>query len=70
MRVILNIEDDINVIDAIKCVETVISSGRISSYGKSYCCCTTFHNGLVVYANLTKTGNDIFRVQKTSMTLN
>ena len=61
-RIIVNIEDGIDNIEALKHVGMVISDGRISDNGKCYCYCTVFKNGPEVYANRTKGGTDVFKV--------
>lgn len=61
-RIIVNIEDGVDAREALKHVDMVMSNGRISDHGKSYCYCTVFKNGPEVYADTTKGGTDVFRV--------
>lgn len=51
-------QPDIIAIEAVQCV---ISSGRVSNYGKQYCYYSTFYNGLGVASDLNK-GSDRFTV--------
>ena len=60
-RIIINYED-VDELDALAYVERVIVRGRVSGGGKIYCYATTFADGMVVYADLTRKGSDTFRV--------
>lgn len=61
-RIIINIEDNIPQSQALQYVWNVISQGRISEEGKSYCFVTKFQDGTVVIADKKKA--DIFCVRK------
>lgn len=61
-RIIINIEDNIPQSQALQYVWNVISQGRISEEGKSYCFVTKFQDGTVVLADKKKA--DIFYVRK------
>lgn len=60
-RIIINISGDMPEERALNYVASVISSGRISDNGKSYCYCTEFLGNVLVIAKATKT-SDIFNV--------
>ena len=61
-RIIINIQDDTSIKDALLCIYEVIKLGRVSGNGKSYCYCSKFHDGTVVIADKKKA--DIFYVRK------
>ena len=42
---------------ALRAVERVIESGRISNYGKQYCYATTFADDIIVYSDLNKSSD-------------
>lgn len=48
--------------DALEYVSKVIEQGRISDQGECYCRASVFKDGTEVLAELTKRGNDVFRV--------
>lgn len=48
--------------EAVAAVSQVIAKGRISDGGRCFCYATTFNNGLVVTANRTDKGTDVFNV--------
>ena len=60
-RLIVNVRDGTTDVAALAIVLRVIEGGRIS-YGDRYCLCTVGTGGLVVYADKTRTGNDVFSV--------
>ena len=64
-RLIVNIRDDTTDAAALAIVVKVAEGGRIS-HGDRYCLATVEQKprGLVVYADKTRTGNDVFTVQK------
>jgi hypothetical protein len=62
-RLIVNICDDMTDAAALAIVLRVVEGGRIS-HGGRYCLCTVGAGGLAVYADKTKTGNDVFSVLK------
>lgn len=64
MRIIINNDSDLSIIDAMRLVERVIKEGRISNYDKQYCYATVFAidtNEYAVLSSLNK-GSDSFRV--------
>ena len=63
-RIIINYDDGISGEDAIRRVAAVMWGGRVSKCnGKDcYCLASTFSDGSVVLASLTRTGNDVFTV--------
>ena len=61
-RLIINIQDDTSIKDALLCIYEVIKLGRVSGNGKSYCYCSKFNDGTVVIADKKKA--DIFYVRK------
>ena len=63
-RIIINYDDEISGEDAIYRVLRVMLGGRVSKHmGKDcYCLASTFSDGSVVLASLTRTGNDVFTV--------
>ena len=66
-RIIINIWDDTPVPYALRLVDAVVRGGRISKTGKDdkpcYCFASTFDElRKYVYADLTRTGNDIFTI--------
>ena len=63
-RIIINYDDEISGEDAIRRVVAVMFGGRVSKHmGKDcYCLASTFSDGSVVLASLTRTGNDVFTV--------
>lgn len=64
-RIIINFDDDINDISALKYVEAIIMNGRMSGQNKeSYCYCTMFKDNTMGFADVTKSGTDVFRIQK------
>ena len=62
-RIIINYEG-FDELDALAYVERVIVMGRISGEGKIFCYATSFDDGTVVYADLTRKGSDTFRVER------
>lgn len=66
-KLIITIDDTVDDLTAAYCVAKVIHQWRISQSrnGGSYCFCTTFKNGVRVYAERTTGGADTFRVAKT-----
>lgn len=63
-RIIINYAKDVDVKDAMLTVYEVIKMGRISKDEKAYCLATSFKDGTVVVADLTKNGTDVFNVSK------
>lgn len=65
-RIIINYDDGISGEDAIHRVVRVMLGGRVSKHmGKDcYCLASTFSDGSVVIASLTRTGNDAFTVYR------
>lgn len=63
MRLIVNIDDDIFEQDALQVVSMVIDHGLVCQNGNAYCYVTGFDNGLIVFADKTKTGHS-FKVKK------
>ena len=64
-RIIINYDDDITEQNAIYYVDAVISMGRYSGLNKeSYCHVSQFKDGTFVFADVTKSGTDVFRVSK------
>lgn len=63
-EIIIHKADDITDYDALLHVQAVIRGGRVSKDGKSYCYVTTFHDGIIVYADKKKA--DIFTVKRKS----
>ena len=64
-RLIINYDDDIPIVNAIHYVESVISMGRCSGLNEeSYCYVSQFKDGTVVFADVTKSGTDVFRISK------
>lgn len=61
-RIILNYDDKVDIEDAMLTVFEVIKMGRISKFGKSFCLCTRFKDGIVVFADITRKGTDKFNV--------
>ena len=61
-RIIINSEDSFDELDALAYVEQVIVKGRISGDGTTFCYATKFKDDTVVFADLTRTGSDTFRV--------
>jgi hypothetical protein len=63
-RIIINYDNEISEKDAIRRVAAVVLGGRVSKHmGKDcYCLASTFDDGSVVLASLTRTGNDVFTV--------
>ena len=64
MRLRVKIEDEIDPLFALSCVDAVIGKGRISKNNTQYCYVTTFRNGVVVCASRTRKGTDTFFVCK------
>ena len=62
-RLIVNIHDGTTDAAALAIMLSVVKGGCIS-YGDRYCLCTVGTGGLVVYADKTRTGNDVFSVLK------
>ena len=69
-RIIINIQDNTDIEDAVRRVLHVISGGRISQTGdgtKHYCWITTWTDGIVVGTNRKKNKNtDSFNVWKSN----
>lgn len=68
-KIILKNYTDINDVDALKYFCEVMIQGRLSTKYKEndcYCCVTSFNDGKVVFADITKTGTDILTLQKGS----
>lgn len=64
-RIIINYDDDITEQNAIYYVDAVISMGRCSGLNEeSYCYVSQFKDGTVVFADVTKSGTDVFRISK------
>ena len=65
-KIIITFDDEVEDIEAILAVESVIKQGRISmsNNGTCYCFVTTFANGGMAYADKTKSGTDTFRITK------
>lgn len=64
-RVIINIYDDTDPELATLRVSSVIENGLISNHGTAYCYCSTFKDGIVVYAETSRAlRSHIFRVWK------
>jgi len=62
-RIIINIDlESCQISEAVSAVSQVIAKGRISNKGRCFCYATTFNNGLVVTANRTDKGTDVFNV--------
>ena len=62
-KIIISIQDDnINQLDALEYVKAVMSLGRVSGDGMSYCYCSKFVDGTVVLAYKKK--SDIFYIRK------
>ena len=63
-RIIINYDDGISDKDAARRVLGVMADGRISKHNGRccYCLASTFDDGSVVLASLTRTGNDVFTV--------
>ena len=61
-RIIINIDTECQISDAALAVSQVIAKGRISDEGRCFCYATTFNNRLVVTANRTDKGTDVFNV--------
>lgn len=62
-RIIINYDDDIPVENAISYVDSVVSLGRCSGEKEEcFCYFTTFKDGTLVMANMTKTGTDVFTI--------
>lgn len=67
-RIIINIDDNITTEEyAVKLVHQVISDGKISSDGESYCFATMFYDEArtAVYADILPTGTHKFVVHST-----
>ena len=63
-RIIIQDDSTAPIMDVICAIKEVIKEGRISNHGKCYCYITTFPRfGLLVSAEITKTGTDKFIVQ-------
>lgn len=68
-KIILKNYTDINDVDALKYFCDVMIMGRLSTkYKKNDCYCyvTSFNDGKVVFADITKNGTDILTLQKGS----
>ena len=64
-RIIINYDDDIPDANAIHYVNVVRSMGRCSGLNaESYCYVSQFKDGTVVFADVTKSGTDVFRISK------
>ena len=65
-KIIITFDDEVEDIEAIFAVESVVKQGRISmsNNGACYCFVTTFANGGMAYADKTKSGTDTFRITK------
>ena len=65
-RIIINYDDDIGAEDAIYRVLTVMLGGRVSKRmgNDCYCLASTFSDGSVVLASLTRTCSDVFTVYR------
>ena len=61
-KIIINIQDDISQMDALEYVKSVMSLGRVSGDGNSYCYCSKFYDGTLVLADKKK--SDIFYIRK------
>jgi len=61
-RINISVEEGITDEEAAASILAVIRQGRISNDEKSYCYVTTLSNKITVAADLTRTGNDTFRV--------
>ena len=62
-KIIINIQDDdISQLDALEYIKAVMSLGRVSGDGESYCYCSKFTDGTVVLADKKK--SDIFYIRK------
>jgi hypothetical protein len=61
-RIIINIDDNIPVRNAVHYVDDVISMGRMNE--GSYFYATMFKDGTIVLADVTKAGTDVFNVRK------
>lgn len=66
-RVIVNYHE-VTPDEALAHVRLVIELGRISNNGKQYCYATSFNDGVLVFADQTRTGTDTFTVQPTGDT--
>ena len=67
MKVIINIEDGVDIRDAMQCVSLVIERGRVSGNGKRFCWATVFSDGLTVVTN-NRTKSDSFTVYRNPKT--
>lgn len=63
-KLIINYEDDISTDTAINLVKSVIEMGRISEHEKCFCSLTLFKNKLIVLADISAKGTDIFKIVK------
>jgi hypothetical protein len=63
MKIIININDDIPVEQALMKVAQIIGGGRTSNDGKNYCYATAWENGTIIYVERNKK-SDTFRVGK------
>lgn len=63
-RIIINIADGVDEMEAIERVRSVMRGGRIcvSAGREQYCYVTSWHSGYLVYASTTKNGTDVFHV--------
>lgn len=65
-RIIINYDDSISGEDAIRRVVAVMHGGRVSKHldKDCYCLASTFPDGSVALASLTRNGNDVFTVYR------
>ena len=53
-KLIINNETDLTMAEILPYALKVIEGGRISNFEKQYCYLTTFHNGIIIYADKNK----------------
>jgi len=68
-RIIINLGDDVNAVDALALVYAVVKGGRVSNDGKNYCYITKFSepefkSEYTVYAKRNSDISDTFDVRK------
>jgi hypothetical protein len=63
MRMIIDIADNLDILNALDDIKIVIAQGKISNHGKNYCYASVLHEKWI-YADRTKNNTFKFRVEK------
>lgn len=63
-KIVIENDTEMDDVSALYYAIKIVQGGRVSDHGKQYCYVTSFKNGVVVLARLTKGGTDVLTVTK------